>query len=85
MVAYEKSPKGREVRRRIEKKVVADGCRSAYTAVWRAKAAGLLVKRPCEVCGTENSQAHHHKGYSNEHRLDVRWLCPQHHSDEHAS
>lgn len=44
----------------------------AWRAVWAALKSGHLTKRPCEVCGEEESQAHH-DDYSKP--LDVRWLC----------
>ena len=33
---------------------------------------GILIKKPCNVCGNKNSQAHH-KDYRK--FLDVEWLC----------
>lgn len=42
---------------------------------------GNLSKKPCEVCGSENSVAHH-DDYSKP--LDVRWLCQAHHKQWHA-
>jgi uncharacterized protein (DUF983 family) len=41
---------------------------------------GLLVQKPCEVCGAEDSQKHH-PDYSKP--LEVVWLCRQHHMDKH--
>lgn len=40
---------------------------------------GKLDKTPCVVCGALKVEAHHHKGYDFEHRLDVIWLCFKHH------
>lgn len=40
-----------------------------------------LVRKPCEVCGDPNSQAHH-DNYKEQ--LKVRWLCPVHHSQVHS-
>lgn len=37
---------------------------------------GVLIKEPCEICGNEDSEAHH-DDYSNQ--LEVRWLCRKHH------
>ena len=37
---------------------------------------GVLVRQPCEVCGSEPSDAHHD---DYEKPLDVRWLCRLHH------
>lgn len=42
---------------------------------------GQLTKTPCAVCGDENVEAHHHKGYDYEHRMDVIWLCTTHHKE----
>jgi hypothetical protein len=50
---------------------------NAKCAVYQAKKRGQLEQQPCEVCGSENSQAHH-DDYTR--RLDVRWLCPTHHA-----
>lgn len=44
---------------------------------------GDLVRQPCEVCGAEKVHAHH-DSYDPGKRLDVRWLCPTHHSAHHA-
>jgi hypothetical protein len=42
---------------------------------------GKLEKKPCEVCGSEKSQAHH-DDYSKP--LDVIWLCRKHHLERHG-
>lgn len=52
----------------------------ARSAVQRAIRAGSLARRPCEVCGRADSHAHH-DDYGRP--LDVRWLCPVHHSEAH--
>lgn len=41
---------------------------------------GLIQKRPCEVCGSPDSDAHH-EDYRRP--LEVRWLCRLHHMHEH--
>ena len=49
---------------------------------------GRLVVGPCQACdleplkvnGRQRIQAHHHRGYSEEHQLDVQWLCRRCHS-----
>jgi hypothetical protein len=52
----------------------------ARSLVSRAIASGKLVKQPCELCG---GAAHaHHDDYGKP--LDVRWLCPTHHSEWHS-
>lgn len=50
-----------------------DNCR-AYANVYLKR--GKLVKQPCEVCGSPESQMHH-DDYSKP--LEVRWLCRRHH------
>lgn len=53
--------------------------RAAHILVGNAIRAGRLVKMPCEVCG---GAAHaHHDDYAKP--LEVRWLCPIHHSEHH--
>lgn len=42
---------------------------------------GLLHKKPCEVCGSENRVQGHHDDYSKP--LEVRWLCHPHHAEHH--
>jgi ribosomal protein S27AE len=54
---------------------------AANKAVERALKRGLLTREPCEHCGAEKAQAHHHD-YSKP--LDVQWLCQKCHSAEHA-
>ena len=42
---------------------------------------GILVRLPCEKCGTnEDVQAHHDDYYK---PLDIRWLCRKHHREHH--
>lgn len=41
---------------------------------------GELEQGVCEVCGVEETQAHH-DDYSKP--LNVRWLCKKHHYEEH--
>lgn len=46
--------------------------------------AGKIIKPTiCSMCNEVNKlDAHHHKGYSKEHRLDVIWLCRTCHVQE---
>jgi len=44
--------------------------------------AGILVKKPCEVCGNKKVDAHH-DDYQKP--LDVRWLCRLHHVEHHRN
>lgn len=41
---------------------------------------GRLIRKPCEKCGNEKTDAHH-DNYSKP--LDVRWLCRPHHAEFH--
>lgn len=43
----------------------------------RALMRGDITKSPCEVCGSEKSEAHH-DDYNKP--LEVRWLCKYHHN-----
>ena len=53
----------------------------AHTMVSNAVRNGKLIPKNCEVCG---DKAHaHHDDYNKP--LDVRWLCPIHHQQYHAS
>jgi len=52
----------------------------AHAAVRRAVESSKLWRQPCEVCGWLFTHAHH-DDYSKP--LEVRWLCPQHHSEVH--
>jgi hypothetical protein len=52
----------------------------AHTAVNTATRKGKLARQACEVCGSEESHAHH-DDYSKP--LEVRWLCPLHHKEAH--
>ena len=56
--------------------------RAAQVMVGNSIRDGKLIKGPCEICGSEKVHAHH-DDYSKP--LDVRWLCPQHHSDLHKN
>jgi ribosomal protein S27AE len=55
--------------------------RLARIALGNAVQQGKIKRQPCEKCGVERAQAHH-DDYSKP--LEVRWLCPKHHAEEHA-
>lgn len=55
----------------------------ARNAVTNALIAGLLTKRPCEVCGSDKWVEGHHDDYTKQ--LDVRWLCRKHHREHHRN
>lgn len=44
---------------------------------------GKLVRQPCIDCGDLKVQAHHPRGYDDEHALDIEWLCRRHHMVRH--
>jgi hypothetical protein len=53
----------------------------AHGRVYFAKQKGQLIKKPCEVCGVEEADAHH-DDYAKP--LEVRWLCRVHHRQWHV-
>lgn len=54
----------------------------AHSAVSYAIRTGRIVKKPCQMCGTEMGIHAHHDDYSKP--LDVMWLCTVHHKARHA-
>jgi len=54
---------------------------SARIKANRALSKGLIIKQDCAICGTQESEMHHHD-YSKP--LDVNWLCHPCHSEFHA-
>ncbi len=55
--------------------------RCAHRKVGTEIEASRLFRLPCEICGIEKADAHHHD-YSRP--LDVKWLCRRHHAQSHA-
>ncbi|NDC96288.1 hypothetical protein EBZ38_09895 [bacterium] len=53
---------------------------NAHGRVNKAIKAGKLMKMPCEKCGSLNVHGHH-DDYTKP--LEVRWLCPKHHGEQH--
>lgn len=72
-----------ESRRRARTGSRLNGGDAARGAVYRAVRQGRLQLEPCIVCGDERVEAHHYLGYAPEHRLDVQWLCRDHHEEAH--
>jgi hypothetical protein len=54
---------------------------AAHSAVNNAKRRGKLYPKPCEICGSIKSEAHHDDYMK---KLEVRWLCSTHHHSIHA-
>ena len=54
--------------------------RWAHLATASAVNRGLITRQPCEVCGADQTDAHH-DDYSRP--MAVRWLCRKHHKDLH--
>jgi hypothetical protein len=81
---YQRTPKGKAsmVRRNARRRLLYPERIPANNAVTNAVAAGILTRLPCMVCG-KKAEAHHHKGYTKEHWLDVQWLCRKHHREVH--
>ena len=53
----------------------------AQGLVSKAIQSGKLARFPCEICGLEETEAHH-DDYSKP--LDVRFLCVRHHNEHHV-
>lgn len=65
-----------------QKREINRNYRDKYPEKYRAHIiCQRLPKKPCEVCGSANSQRHHHD-YSKP--LSVRYFCPKHHSEHHS-
>ena len=58
--------------------------KNANMTIERLVNKGLLLKKPCEVCGNPKSEAHHYLGYDKIHWLDIKWLCHKHHYQDHS-
>lgn len=53
----------------------------AQAALRSALKRGLLEQKPCRMCGSADSEAHH-SDYNRP--MAVDWLCRAHHKAEHA-
>lgn len=54
------------------------GIARSYSKVYLRR--GKIIKKPCEVCGSENVEMHH-ADYSKP--LEITWLCREHHLSLH--
>jgi hypothetical protein len=83
---YELTKKSKEVAKKYEKKrystLEGKARLAAKNAVRYALRKGKLIKMNCIVCGNTKSQAHH-PSYAADMRLNVVWLCSQHHNEIH--
>lgn len=52
----------------------------AHVATASALRRGLIHRKPCEICGEEKTEAHHH---DYDRPLLVQWLCRKHHKQAH--
>lgn len=55
---------------------------AAHMIVRRAISKGYLKRKLCEVCGSNQVEAHHDDYLK---PLEVRWLCRQHHKEHHLA
>jgi hypothetical protein len=44
---------------------------------------GVLIRKSCEICGSETNVHAHHDDYSEP--LKIRWLCHNHHFEYHKN
>jgi hypothetical protein len=54
--------------------------RAAHILTGNAIRRGILIRKPCEVCGKKKVEAHHNDYIK---PLEVRWLCKKHHVQHH--
>lgn len=66
---YNKIRRKRDTKKVLARKMVELAIKSGY-----------LIKKPCEICGELNVEAHHDDYLK---PLDVRWLCILHHKLHH--
>jgi len=52
----------------------------ARKKLYNALRTGKIQRKPCEICGEEETHGHH-EDYDKP--LDVRWLCQKHHREYH--
>lgn len=79
---YAKTKRGRIAGNRAKRNFIERNPmkRAAHIAVGNAIRDGRIKRKPCEVCGSPASQAHH-DDYGKP--LEIRWLCVSHHVEWH--
>lgn len=80
---YQKTDRGKKASAKAKKKWADNNTvkRAANIIIGNAIRDGVVTRGNCEICGEEKTHAHH-DDYAKP--LDVRWLCPTHHSQWHA-
>lgn len=81
---YSQSPQGRKICNKTKKRWIEKNPlkRLANQMVNNAIRNGRLKKSPCEKCGSVVRIHGHHDDYYKP--LEVRWLCPKCHKQEHS-
>lgn len=75
---YKTSEKNKEYNRKYRER--NPHMMKCYMKAALARRGGKLIPKPCGVCGNRTVHAHH-DDYNKP--LEVRWLCPRHHSQLH--
>jgi hypothetical protein len=81
--AYSMTKQGKESHNKASLKYRVENPvkRRAHIIVGNAIRDKKLFKFPCEICGSEDKVHAHHDDYAKP--LNVRFLCPEHHSQWH--
>ena len=75
---YKKTEKGRIANARYKPPKEKMAAKNAINYALRT---GKIAKQPCFLCG--NKAQAHHSSYAPDMRLDVTWLCQDHHNKIH--
>ena len=80
---YAQSTKGKKICNKVKRKWIEKNPlkKAAYRIFKSAIKAGRLKRQPCERCGSTVRVHGHHDDYYKP--LEVRWLCPQCHTNLH--
>jgi len=79
---YNQTKKGKKIRKKTNDRYKSSNPLKyqAHNKISNALRNGKLIRGVCVICGSKNVHAHH-PDYSKP--LDVIWLCPKHHKEEH--